>query len=449
MSETDTATRGNRRYPHIARKLSHEPWAIHPKTLAAIHDLVRLRATGVELSDEEVRTAIGAGPARRDTDTAGGVAVIPVYGVITPRADLMTEISGGTSVERLQGDIRGALANSKVGAILLNVDSPGGSTDLIEELGNEIRQARDVKPIVAVANTMAASAAYWLAAQAGEVYVTPSGGVGSIGVFTMHEDISGMEEKLGVKTTLVSAGKYKTEGNPFEPLDEEARAELQRLVDEFYGKFIDAVAAGRGVTSKTVREDFGQGRMLTAARALDAGMVDGVAPIERVLGSMLADNSARITRARHAVAVVEAPSTGFAALPRAEVDIDDDVDGAAGDPAPEPSEDSLATDTEAGSTRRVHAELAGDPPLSFVMEATAARDAVDALLNRTRSLAELRRGRLTAAKREQLSAIGTSLEATTSALAELLASTDPTAPRTDLSFELEAEFQRQRFNLHP
>jgi signal peptide peptidase SppA len=280
MSEHTPDARADVKYPQIVRAVTETPWAILPATLAAIVDLIALRVRGERLSEEEVQARIGAGPPRRNAQRAGAVAVLPIYGVITPKADVFTQMSGGTSVDRIQAMFREAMADDTVSALVLDVDSPGGQVDLIPELAAEMRAARGSKPVVAVANTLAASAAYWLAAQADEVVVTPSGSVGSVGVFAAHDDISAMQEKLGVKTTLISAGKFKTEGNPFEPLDEEARAHIQSLVDEAYGMFVGDLAKGRRVSVETVRGEFGQGRLVTAKNALSSGMVDRVDTLE-------------------------------------------------------------------------------------------------------------------------------------------------------------------------
>jgi signal peptide peptidase SppA len=248
------------------RAVRETPWAILEETYWSIVELVDVRVAGGQFSTEEIQARIGAGPARQDYQTAGTVAIIPVYGVLTPRADLMSEISGGTSVQRLTETFRAAVADDGVSAIVLDIESPGGSSDLIPELATEMRQARGTKPIVAVANTRAASAAYWLGSQADEFVVSPSGDVGSIGVFATHNDISKMQQDLGVKTTLISAGQFKTEGNPFEPLTEEAVQAIQERVDEMYGMFVSDVAKGRNVGVDTVRSDFGQGRMLSAQK---------------------------------------------------------------------------------------------------------------------------------------------------------------------------------------
>ena len=283
------------RYARTVQLISETPWAIHPSALATILTIVRDRADGGKLTDDEIRERIG-GTRDRVEQPSGGVAVLALHGPILPRANLFTEVSGLTALEEFQASFRGALTDPDVSAIVLDVDSPGGVVDQVPEMADEIRAARGQKPIVAVANTMAASAAYWIATAADELVVTKSGEVGSIGVYAAHEDISGMEEKLGIKTTLVSAGKYKTEANPFEPLSDEARAEIQRSVDEFYGMFVAAVAKGRGVSRDTVRSDFGQGRMLSATRAVKARMADRIETLDETIARLTPSTGRRPSR---------------------------------------------------------------------------------------------------------------------------------------------------------
>ena len=271
-------------YERVLRLVADTPWAIRPHVLAMIVDFLSIRAAGEQLTPAEVRERIGAGPARRLPERRGAVAVLPVYGVIAPKATMMTEMSGGTSLGAFRQAFSAALQDDRVGGILLDIDSPGGMVEGVPEAAAEIRAARGAKPIIAVANATAASAAYWLGSQADEFYVTPSGQVGSIGVFTAHDDLSRADEMRGIKTTLISAGRFKTEGNPFEPLSEEAREAAQRTVDEFYAMFVDDVAAGRDTTPEAVRNGYGEGRMVTASTAVVEGMADGVATFEEVLG---------------------------------------------------------------------------------------------------------------------------------------------------------------------
>jgi signal peptide peptidase SppA len=271
-----------RAYPHIVRAVLSVPWAIDPNSLAwaVIVEVLALRSAGIMFTEAEIQARIEAaqnGPRRGGGRPARGqtIGIVPIYGVIAPRQSLMSS-SGGTSVDAIGRDFREAVDDPDLDGVLLDIDSPGGVVDGVEELAAEIRAARGRKPIVAIANHMAASAAYWIASAADELVATPSAQVGSIGIFTAHEDLSEALAKEGVKRTIVSAGKYKAEGALGSPLSPEAIAHLQEQVDERYAMFTSAVARGRGVSVETVRNRYGEGRSVMAKKALAAGMIDRI-----------------------------------------------------------------------------------------------------------------------------------------------------------------------------
>jgi capsid assembly protease len=293
------------RYPQVVRAVAEKPWAILPSKFSEIIELVALRAEGGRFTDDEIAERIGAAPSRRGGHMVSTVAVLPLYGTIVPKADLFTQMSGGTSVAGFQQMFREALADQQVSAIVIDIDSPGGMVDLVPELAAEIRGSRGKKPIVAVANTLAASAAYWIGSQADEFVVTPSGEVGSIGVFCAHTDISAMEEMLGLKTTLVQAGRFKTELFPTKPLSEEAQAALQARVNDSYGMFVSDVAKGRKVPVADVRGGFGEGRVLVASMALQERMVDRIDTLEATVQRLIRDGA----RASRAAISVDSPTT--------------------------------------------------------------------------------------------------------------------------------------------
>jgi signal peptide peptidase SppA len=197
--------------------------------------------------------------------------------------------------------LRNAEADDTVGQILLNFSSPGGSVYGVAEAAAEITRIKAAKPIVGIANSMCASAAYWLASQCTELYCTPGGEVGSIGVWQAHEDMSKALDEAGVAITLVSAGKFKVEGNPYAPLDEDAKAFMQMRTDQYYDAFVKAVAKGRGVGVATVRDGMGQGRVLGADDALAQNMIDGVSTIDDVCKKMQRNAKAGGSGARRAV----------------------------------------------------------------------------------------------------------------------------------------------------
>lgn len=405
MTQTDRGAAGDRRYQHVLQFVAETPWAIQEEALATIVAIVEYRSAGQRLSDEEIRARIDAasgGGSRQGAFTRGGVAVLPLYGAIIPRADMFTEMSGATSVQRFSALLRQALDDEEIDAILIDVDSPGGSVAMITELAAEIRSARGRKPITAIANTKAASAAYWLAAQADEIVVTPSGEVGSIGVYSAHTDFSRALELAGITTTLISYGEHKTELSPYKPLSPEAIAALQTRVDVAGEKFVADVAAGRGVTADTVREKFGQGRMVGADRALELGMVDRVEPFKETL--------ARVARRN-------APSGRGARA------------GADEQPTPE-------------------AATADPTGITFSDEVERALTHVSGLASRAQALADLRRssGRaMSAANRERLGGLAAELREAITSIDELLAANDP---QTEALLREAATFERLKFERH-
>lgn len=258
------------------------PFAIEPAKFKVLSELFAGLAKGRKPPKDAAEAAAAT---RRPGGyaVAGRVAVVQIFGTIAQRLSAVEEASGGVSTEKIGNAIDAAVADPGVRKILLQIDSPGGSVYGVQELAAKIREANATKKVVAVADPVAASAAYWLAAQASECYVTPSGMAGSIGVIMEHCDESQANETEGVKTTLITAGEFKGEGHPASPLTDDARANLQSIVDSYYGAFVKDVAKGRGVSEAKVKSDFGRGRMMPADAAKTAGLVDGVKTVDAVL----------------------------------------------------------------------------------------------------------------------------------------------------------------------
>jgi signal peptide peptidase SppA len=295
------------------------PWALMPERLSALAAVVMRWSGGIAAESENmirVQADRVIRESRRQSASAqstGGIAVLPLYGVVTQRGNMVDDVSGpgSTSTQQFCTTLRQLLADDTVGQILIDIDSPGGSVYGVAELADEIQSARSQKRIVAVANSLAASAAYWIGCSASEFYVTPGGEVGSIGVWQAHQDYSQALDEAGVKTTLISAGKFKVEGNPYSPLNDEAQSFMQSRVDEYYAAFTKAVARGRGVPISQVREGMGQGRVLGAAAALAQNMVDGIATFDDVLKQMRRDakqparaGASRLKQARDSLALL-------------------------------------------------------------------------------------------------------------------------------------------------
>ena len=268
------------------------PWAIDEALLGPLNE--SLRGGLPDLSDETVRQALAAieaasgDAASRHSSEGGPVGVVRIRGIIQPRPTFFSLMfgGGGGGLVGLRRELQALVDNEAISTIVLDIDSPGGSVALVAETADFIAEVAAVKTVIAVSNVGMASAAYWLGSQATELVVTPSGRVGSIGTVLCHYDFSQANEKQGVVRTYIHAGKYKVEGNADEPLDGEAEAELQRGVDDYQALFTAAVARGRGVSEATVDEEFGQGRMFTAQRAVDAGLADRVASLDEVLAEL-------------------------------------------------------------------------------------------------------------------------------------------------------------------
>jgi len=306
------------KYSGIVSEFYRQPWALREETLFAMQELIRLQAfEGLKWTPKEIRERIeaanaasGYSPADADRGVArflsgpslsgmpmqsrngernsaprGSVAVIPVMGIISHRMSMVSNISGagGASIDKLTAQFRQAVDEPSCMAIVLEVDSPGGGVPGVSELASEIYNARARKPITAIVNAMACSAAYWLASAASEVVCSPSGQAGSIGVYMIHQDASEAYAKEGIKNTIIKAGKYKTEGNPYEPLSDEARAALLSNVEDYYRMFVKAVAQNRGTSQAAVRDGYGQGRSSLATDALKQGLVDRVGTMDDVL----------------------------------------------------------------------------------------------------------------------------------------------------------------------
>lgn len=261
---------------HVASAL----WAMHPGFLEAmlksgsidamLPDSLRQLATAMGGSKEAAKPA--------DPIREGATIILPVRGTLAPQG-----LYGTTYYNVLADQVRDAAADDKVGAIVLAVRSPGGYVWGCAECGDAIYEARQSKPVVAVADPYCFSAAYWLATQASAFYCTTSGEVGSVGVRSGHTDMSGFEGKIGMVTTLVASHPDKIAGHPYGPLSDEDRAEIQAGVDESNVLFAAAIARGRGMKAGEVAGVHGTGKTFSAPRALANGAIDGVATLRDVV----------------------------------------------------------------------------------------------------------------------------------------------------------------------
>lgn len=264
--------------------------------LAAAQDAQRaaeLQANGVRASAAAVGQAT----------TPAGVVILPVSGFIRPHTsalERMLGVSFGASVDRLMARLRDAVSDEAVSAVVMYFDTPGGSTYRLAQLHDEILKARAVKPVIAVVETLCASAGYWLASACTEIVAAKGATVGSIGVVGIHTSIKGALEDEGLKVTLISSTPEKVETYPENDLSPEALAHVQSLVDADLKDFTAAIAKGRGLKPGEVLEQYGRGRVYKAAEAKRMGMVDRINTLDGVLAELARQrpaSNARISRA--------------------------------------------------------------------------------------------------------------------------------------------------------
>jgi signal peptide peptidase SppA len=271
--------------PFLPDGVSYAIWAIRPDWMP----------TKADQQKAWTNAEVEAVAARRNR---GGSAVrsVPLVGPVLHRFGSSPWV---VDTDRVRRELADAMSDRKVRAVVLDVDSPGGLIDDVPELSADIYKMRGDKPIIAVANDMAGSAAYWIASAADRIVVSPSAEVGSIGVFAVHVDQSKMLEDIGLKPTIVSAGKYKAERSPFAPLGKDAQAYLQSRVDDYYGQFVEDVARNRGVPAEVVEDRFGQGRMVGAAQAVASRMADAVGTYNETVSALTGPStSGRISALR-------------------------------------------------------------------------------------------------------------------------------------------------------
>ncbi len=290
-------------YHRIIAAVASTPWAIDQRKIGPICSFLVLKAQGMnaDVAQDQSRAIVRQ-------QKRGTIAVLGIKGIIANRAEQVDDISGpgGTSMEMFSRRLQSVLDDDTVEQIVLDVDSPGGSTQGVTEAANMIRAARDTKPITAVVNALGASAAYWLAAQASEVVVVPSGEVGSVGVYAMHTNMAEQAKMEGIDVEFVSADNspFKVEFNPFAPLSDEARTFVRGEVNASMDAFVADLAKGRGVTKKKVLADFGQGRVLNAKDSLAAGMVDRIDTFPNVISQLQSGRRRRTERRRAELAML-------------------------------------------------------------------------------------------------------------------------------------------------
>lgn len=273
----------------VLTSLNGKPSLLAPEFQNQLADLLREKAviggTGFQREKKEQMASFFGGSSAYDFDRsylyAGGVAFIPVQGLLLNR--LSFSGWGITGYDYIRGAFNDALQASDVKGIVFDINSPGGSAQGCFELSEYIASQRGVKPMLGFINANACSGAYALGSAIGNLQAIKSADVGSIGVYSMHMDVSKMLEDAGIKVEFIFAGDHKVDGNPYEPLSASAREDIQAGVNQTYDQFTALVAANRGIEQSVVVGT--QARVFSAEEAKSLGLIDSVASAEEALAT--------------------------------------------------------------------------------------------------------------------------------------------------------------------
>jgi signal peptide peptidase SppA len=280
--------------PNVASRVFGTPLMIARAKLEVILSVLTPRLAGGAFQPFDG----GTDQPPRPSVAAGRIAVVSVVGTLVGRSSYLAAASGLVSYDGIAQAIAGAMDDPDVHGVILDVDSPGGEVGGLFDLVDQIRAIRSeaTKPLWAVANENALSAAYAIASAADRLYVTRTGEVGSVGVVAVHVDESGADAKAGLAWTFVFAGEHKVDANAHQPLSERARTTIQADVDRLYGEFCALVAANRGLSNSAVRAT--DAAIYRGELAVRAGLADRVGTLDLAIAEMVTelDRAASTTR---------------------------------------------------------------------------------------------------------------------------------------------------------
>ena len=280
-------------YPHLAARIFNTPLLIHPQKLDAIiaglggrligadTPLIHVGTEAATLAADLFSTKRGARAENRGYQVKDGVAVIRASGALVHRSRLEADSSYLLGYNDLAADVEDAMANADVHAVLLEMDSPGGEAQGAFELSDRLFDLRGKKPLYAIADSLAASAAYLAGSAADEFLITNTGYAGSIGVVMRHVDFSAALASDGIRVTHIFAGAHKVDGNPYEPLPAAVRDDMQAEIDGLYTLFVDAVARNRRMDAQAVRNT--QARTFRGVAAKAAGLADRISTVDALI----------------------------------------------------------------------------------------------------------------------------------------------------------------------
>lgn len=269
------------RHPRALEAVLGERWMIMPEGLRTILSVVLWGEGESYRPEASLLDAFSIEP-RPAPYIRNGSGVISVWGPIFPRGNLMTRNSGATSLNSVESEFRTFLEDDDVEQIVLSLNTPGGDATGIQAFSELIYEARSVKPIIAVAQDLSASAGLWIASAATEVVATPTSFLGSLGVVLTASRSRADPDRIQF---VSSQSPRKRE----DPASDDGRKRAQELVDALAQVFVETVARNRGVDVETVLSDFGQGGLLVGAEAVKVGMADRIGTLEQVIAGSSGD----------------------------------------------------------------------------------------------------------------------------------------------------------------
>ena len=278
----------------ILHELVSTPWAIRAQDLELMVDIATRQWTDERIEALAARAGKPLENAGGDVDIRNGIAIFTIRGPMIHHATLFSSVSGATSYEQVSLDFTRALENPAVHSILLDIDSPGGAFDGMSELAARVYGARGQKPVVAYVGGLAASAGYWLAAATEKIYASDNAVVGSVGAVMRMRDTRKREAKDGVETyEFVSSQSPR---KVVDPSSDDGRAQIQEIVDDAAALFIQKLAVYRATDAATLPKRYGDGGVLSAPKAITAGMIDQISTFEGVVAELSRQQEARMEK---------------------------------------------------------------------------------------------------------------------------------------------------------
>lgn len=293
-------------YPHITSRIFNTPLLIHPQKLDAIIAGIGSRTLG--LSPEQIKTQQdnsiellptelfstkrGERNQERGYKVIDGVAIINISGATVHRSRMEAPSSFLLGYDDITADIEHAMDNSDVHALLRVYDSPGGEAQGAFEHADRLAALLGKKPMVSIADGMAASAGYLASSASDELVITNTGYVGSIGVVMRHIDLSRALANEGVNVTHIYAGAHKIDGHQFAPLPDAVRADFQEEVNGLYELFVDAVSKHRNLNADAIRST--EAATFRGQQAIANGLADRISTTDQLLTELAAKRASKV-----------------------------------------------------------------------------------------------------------------------------------------------------------